>query len=324
MTSVARIASTHQKRPPGVWMVAAAALMAGCSGGGDKPASQVAAKVNDEEISVHQVNFVLQRQQGIRPEQAEAATRQVLERLVDQELAVQKAQEMKLERDPNVLMAIEASRREVLARAYADRIAQAAAQPTSQEVEAYYTKNPALFKERRVYQLQELLVEVPPERVDSVTAALRAARTGAAMVEWLRKNDVRFAGNQAVRAAEQLPLGELDGLADLKDGESLIKRTSQGLQVIVLAGSRAEPVDLARATPAIEQFLINDRKRDVVEKQRATLREAAKIEYVGRFAAADAAVPAAAAASAVPAVPVSGSASAIGADALSKGLKGLK
>ncbi|MDP0972048.1 SurA N-terminal domain-containing protein, partial [Klebsiella pneumoniae] len=74
-------------------------------------ASQTAAKVNKEEITVHQINFVLQRQQGLKPEQAEEAGRQVLERLVDQELAVQKAQELKLDRDPRVVQQVEAAKR---------------------------------------------------------------------------------------------------------------------------------------------------------------------------------------------------------------------
>ena len=79
-----------------------AVMLAGCGGESSKSdkASQTAAKVNKEEITVHQINFVLQRQQGLKPEQAEAASKQVLERLIEQELAVQKAQELKLDRDP--------------------------------------------------------------------------------------------------------------------------------------------------------------------------------------------------------------------------------
>ena len=75
-------------------MVTVAAVLAGC---GDKkkekPASQTAAKVNKEEITVHQINFVLQQQRGLAPEQAASASKQVLERLIDQELSMQKAQD---------------------------------------------------------------------------------------------------------------------------------------------------------------------------------------------------------------------------------------
>ena len=40
-----------------------------------------------------------------------------------------------------------------------------------------------------------------------------------------------------------------------------------------------------RATPAIEQFLLNDRKRKVVGDDLKALRKSAKIEYVGTYAA---------------------------------------
>lgn len=50
--------------------------LAAC-GGGDK-ASQAAARVNKSEITVHQINFVLQQQRGVAPEQADAASAQIL------------------------------------------------------------------------------------------------------------------------------------------------------------------------------------------------------------------------------------------------------
>jgi len=44
-------------------------------------------------------------------------------------------------------------------------------------------------------------------------------------------------------------------------------------------------VTLERATPAIEQFLLNDRKRRMIVDDMAALRRGAKIEYLGEFAA---------------------------------------
>jgi EpsD family peptidyl-prolyl cis-trans isomerase len=115
----------------------------------DKPASQTAAKVNKEEITVHQINFVLQQQRGLVPEQAASASKQILERLIDQELALQKAEDQKIDRDPRVVQQIEAARRDIISRAYLEKIASGAPKASPAEIKAYYDAHPALFKERR-------------------------------------------------------------------------------------------------------------------------------------------------------------------------------
>ncbi|MDH3210632.1 MAG: EpsD family peptidyl-prolyl cis-trans isomerase [Burkholderiaceae bacterium] len=277
-------------------VVAAAAAVAtlcvaGCGDIKKNQASQTAAKVNKEEITVHQINFVLQRQQGLKPEQAEAASRQVLERLIDQELAMQRAEELKLDRTPMVVQQLEAARREVIARAYVAKASEAAAKPAPEEIKKYYDENPALFKERRVYNIQEISIEAETKQIDELRTQLQAAKSINEFVEYLKANDFRFGANQAVRAAEQLPLKSLDTFAKMKDGQAILAPTPKGAQVIVLAGSKSAPVDEAAARPAIEQYLLNDRRRQLVEDDMKALRATAKIEYVGKFAEPAASAP---------------------------------
>ena len=298
-----------------------AALLAGCGDKKDKAvASQTAAKVNKEEITVHQINFVLQQQRGLRPEQAEAASKQILERLIDQQLAVQKADDQKLDRDPRVVAQMEAAKREILARAYVEKLGEAAPKPTPEEVEKYFNDKPALFKDRRVYSIQEIAIEATPEQVPTLRDKLTAAKTVNDFVEYLKASDIKFAGNQAVRAAEQLPMQSLDAFAKMKDGQAIMNQGPGGLQVIVLAGSRSQPVTLDQARPAIEQFLLNERKRKLAEEDVKAMRTAAKIEYVGKFAEG---APAAAAAAPVPAAKPASAASGLNATDISKGM-GLK
>ena len=126
-------------RTTAVVMAAVAALLAGCGDRKkDKVASQTAARVNKEEITVHQINLVLQAQRALPPEQAASAGRQVLERLIDQELTLQKASEQKIDRDPKVLAQIDAARREIISRAYLERIGAGAPHPTAEEIKQYY------------------------------------------------------------------------------------------------------------------------------------------------------------------------------------------
>ena len=301
--------------------VSTAFLLAGCGDKKkDKLASQTAVKVNKEEITVHQINFVLQQQRGLKPEQADAASKQILERLIDQELAIQKAEELKLDRDPRVMQQLEAAKREIVARAYLDKAGEAASKPTAQEIAKYYEANPALFKERRIYSLQEIAIEAKPEQVPQLRTQLANAKSINDFVEYLKANDFRFSANQAVRAAEQLPLASLGTFAAMKDGQTILSPAPTGAQVIVLAGSRAQPVTLEQATPAIEQFLLNERKREILAKDMKAMREAAKIEYVGKFAEGAAAAGSAPAAAAAPPAAASG---VLDAATISKGM-GLK
>jgi EpsD family peptidyl-prolyl cis-trans isomerase len=304
-------------------LVCAAALLAACGDKKDKGASQTAAKVNKAEITVHQINFVLQQQRNIRPEQADAASKQILERLIDQELAVQKADDLKLDRDPRVVQQMEAAKREILARAYLERVGEAAPKPTPEEIQKYYDEKPALFKERRIYSIQEIGIEAKPEQVAELREQLGAAKNITDFVEFLKSHDYKFAGNQAVRAAEQLPLQSLDALAKLKDGQAILNQGPNGVQVVVLAGSRSQPVTEEQARPAIEQFLLNDRKRKLIEEDIKKLRGEAKIEYVGKFGEAAPAAAAPAATPAPAAAPAPAASEGLNSTDISKGM-GLK
>ena len=294
------------QRVAGVCAVAAVFLMSGCGDkkkDKDKPASQTAAKVNKEEITVHQINFVLQQQRGLAPEQAASASKQVLERLVDQELSLQKAQEQKIDRDPRVVQQLEASRRDIIARAYVEKIANGAPKPTPVEIKAYYDAHPGLFKERRVYNLQELAIEAKPEQLPLLKTKLNEAKEVNDFINFLKANDFKFSANQAVRAAEQLPMDSVSKFAEMKDGQSLFNQSVTGAQVVVVAATRSQPVDEARASPAIEQFLLNERKRKLVEDDLKALRGASKVEYIGEYAkggAREVTPPAAAASEAPP------------------------
>ena len=281
-------------------VMTSAALLAGCGEKKDKAASQTAAKINKDEVTVHQINFVLQQQRGLKPEQADAASRQILERLIDQQLALQKGDDLKIDRDPRVVQQLEAARREILARAYLEKVGEAAAKPSAEDIHKYYVEKPALFSDRRVYSIQEIAIEARPDQVGELRDRLSAAKNINEFIEFLKSKEYRFSGNQAVRAAEQLPLNSLDAFSRMKDGQAMVVPAANGVQVVLLAGSRSQPVSEEQARPAIEQYLLNERKRKLVEDDLKAMRAAAKIEYVGKFAEAAASAPAGAGMGAAP------------------------
>ena len=302
-----------------VAVAASFAVLAGCGAKKDAAASQTAARVNKDEITVHQINFVLQQQRGLRPEETDAASKLILERLIDQQLLLRKADGLKLDRDPRVMQQIEAGKAEILARAVIERLGDAAAKPSPEEIKKYFDAKPALFSDRRVYSLQEINVEARPEQVPALREKLAAAKNINEFIEYLKASNMRFAGDQAVRAAEQLPQDRLEAIYKLKDGQAIMNQGPKGAQVLVLAGSRSQPVTEEQARPAIEQFLLNERKRKLVEDELKGLRTGAKIDYVGKFAEAASAAGSAPTAAA----PKAAASAALSADDISKGM-GLK
>lgn len=285
-----------------------------------KAATQVVAKVNGSEISVHQINFVLQRMPSISQTQAEAAKRQVLESLVDQELAVQQAQETKLERTPEVMQALEAARREVLSRAFLEQAASVKTKPTAEEVKKYYAEHPELFANRKIYRLDEVVFAGTPEALANVKDQLAKGRTSAEIATSLKAAGVEVGGGVSVKPAEQLPLELLPRLAAARDGQPQLVENGSRAAVVTVLAAKPEPVDETKATPVIENYLVNKQKGDQARDALKQLREKAKIEYLGEFAGGQPAAPAEKAAAAPAEKPAVTAKDA----AINKGIAGLK
>lgn len=261
------------------------ALAAGCGDAAKSPsATQVAVRVNKGEISVHQVEQALQRQPRLMQGQPETAARKALDALVEQELAAQAARAERLDQDPAVVQALQLAQREVLARAYQDRLASKAVGPTSDEIDRFYESQPALFKQRRLYVLQESAVEVQGGQADEVVSIARKATSAADLAEQLRAKSLRFESRQFTQAAEDVPLGMLGALAELSAGQSVAIRQPGAIRIFTVLHAQSAPVDRRRATEAIVIYLSAEGRRAAVAQGMKALRQNAQIEFQGSFA----------------------------------------
>lgn len=264
--------------------LAVVAMLAACDGD-RKPVTQLAAKVNADEISVHQVNNALPAHGGIPAEQLGAVRRAVLDRLIYQQLAVQQAVEGKLDRSPDVVMAIDAARRDILTRAYFGKVADGLPRPGDDEARKYYAEHPELFAQRRVYVLQEIGLAAGAVPVE----ALREAAANKSLEEvaaWLKGRNVRFASKTERRGAEQLAPTVLSSLKTLKDGQTAVVELPRGIAVVGLVGSSPAPVEEGAALPAIHQLLAAQQAREAIALDIERLRARSKIEYLNEFSGA--------------------------------------
>lgn len=296
---------------------AAVTLLAGGCGKTDaaKTATQVAARVNGYEITIHQVNQVLAAS-NVPAEQAEKAKREALERLIDQELAKQQAVEHKLDRTPRTVQAIEAARNDILARAYLEQLASGQKRPTPEDAKKYYVEHPELFAERRIYRIEELNAIGVHAGLNDLRA--RASKVGDLheLAASLKAKKKEVALHRGVRTAEQMPLAWLPTLHKMKDGDTHVFESGEGVSVVRVLEARSAPVDESTALPRIQQFLFNQQVRGAVAGEMKDLRQKSNIEYEGEFRRT-----AAAAKDKPPVFQSAGNETAAGFE---KGLKGLR
>lgn len=253
----------------------------------NKVATQVAARVNATEITVHQINHALARSRGLTPENASQAKREILDGLINQELAKRQAILKGLDRSPSVVLDIEAAKNEILARAYRDSLVDYLRKPAPYEVETFYRKNPELFAQRRIFSLDELSFVSNKDVAAEVREQVSRSRSLKDLAAWLQARGIAFAADRSVRAAEQVPLEILPKLQAMKEGETqLFVSGGTRYRVIRLAAFQAAPVDEAAAAPRIRQFLFNRNSAELIAREMNEVRKFATIEYVGEFATA--------------------------------------
>lgn len=265
-----------------VALLGAVFTLVACGDSKAPTASQVAVRVNKSEISVHQVNYALQGVPGGAANANDATTRQVVDRLVAQQLTVDRALELKLDLVPEVQQALQEARRSVLSRAYFDRLAAGMTQPDPSEVSAFYDKRPELFAQRRNFTIQEIDIEASGAQLEALKKRLGESPMPA-FAEYVRGSGLRYKSRLLNEPSENLSMDLIGRLAPMKEGQSIYVTRPGGLKVMLLVSAQPAPVTLSEATPAIKRYLLNDKIRKTVEADLEAMRAGAKLEYVGRF-----------------------------------------
>jgi len=272
-----------------VLAIMACTVVTGCGKKNEKAATQVIASVDGEEVSVSQMNAVLSKAAGISPERLPQAKQDILNGLVEQQLAINLAVSKKLDRTPEVVTAIENAKREILARAALEQMAAAQPKPTDEEAQQYFAANPPLFAQRRVYSLQEIAIRKSGHDITELRERAASVKTIEEMSAWLKEKGIEFTANGGTRSAEQIPLEVLPQLHAFKDGQIGLIEGKDAYLIMRVVASRSQPVTETQALPTIKVYLKNQRGAEAVKRGKETLKAKAKIEYFGEFAGGEAA-----------------------------------
>ncbi|MFT3905882.1 MAG: EpsD family peptidyl-prolyl cis-trans isomerase [Steroidobacteraceae bacterium] len=244
--------------------------------------TQVAARVNGTELTLSQLNLVLtdSRIDAGNP----GATRLALDKLINQELLVQQALADKLDRDPDVMLRIEQARRQVLADAYTEKHVYDARSVPEAQLRAYYDAHPALFKERRVYNITAFATDQPTLNA-AVRAELPQTHTEAALKDLLARYGVGYTVEYLQEGADALPLELESSLAAAQSGAVL--QTTHGsnskVALFLVTAATSNPASFTQASDTIATYLSTQAHEKELSSWLTSSKKGARIEYVGNI-----------------------------------------
>lgn len=254
--------------------------LAGCNETESKNKSQVAAKVNDDEITVHQLNLAI----GAMGEKAlkldkESLRTAVLNNMIMQTLMEQEAEKAKLDREPYVMQAVEAAKRKVLASAYMQQIATITPSVSEADIESYYATNTDLFANRKLFVYKQLTLESDIDNYDSVLLKVKQTESLDTLTSWLKQKSIPYKVITEARTSENIPKNLLKPLTTLDIGQVGFLNLKDGLLAIEVKDKQPQAIDLEMATPAIRQLLEKQQQQMQIEQKVNALKSAAQIEY---------------------------------------------
>lgn len=250
--------------------VLTACLICACSPPKTEP-GQVIARINGDEISVHQLNFAIEKNRTATP--SDATRDAMLERLLDRQVAMQQAIAAGLDRRAEIMMRLEEARRDILATAYAESVASSSStQISSEAIARYYSDHPALFKQRRVYRVREVTLGPDMPALEETRGRLARKEDLATVISWLQQQPGRFSDQSVLRPAEQFPVEIADRMIEVQPGQTISFVSPQGLVIYQLQSSEPAALSWEDAEPLIRTFLKKQQASEIWRNELKRLR----------------------------------------------------
>ena len=265
----------------GALILISAAGLSAC-GNKEKKSGQALVRVNGEEITILQINDELKRA-GVKAEQQEIATKQLLESLIDRQLILAEAARNKIDRTPEVVQAIERAKAQIISQAYLKSIVGKVTKPSITEINEYFQKHPEYFTQRKQYDIQQLIFATR-DFSDELKSLIDSANSLDSVVAWMDSHNVKYARGKMSRNTSDLPEPIVAKLKEMKKGQLFIVNEGERSMLNSITDIKNSPVSAKDAEPQIEQYLINKKTKEAAEAEITHLRTTAKIEYLNASA----------------------------------------
>ena len=139
---------------------------------GGKPAGQVVATVNGEEITALELKAEMGNFASKDPNVMKQAQQAALQQIIVRDVLAQKAKEEKLDKSPEYALQVKRGEETLLAQLLERKVAASVAVPSRQEAEAFVSAHPGMFADRKILVVEQVMAQptrkITPEEVKNL------------------------------------------------------------------------------------------------------------------------------------------------------------
>lgn len=198
--------------------------------------------------------------------------------LIDSQLLQEEAIRNKLDRDPLVQQAIAQAHTEILAQAHLQRRAAALAAPTRAEIESYVLSHPELYAQRKVFQIEQLVIDSK-----DFTPALKLRLDGASSIgqlaRWLDTRGIHYTRARLARNSAELTPALLARLQTMRKHQLFVVVAGPETTLDALLDVAPDPVPQTVALAQADAVLRREARALADRNEIKRLRALAKIAY---------------------------------------------
>lgn len=253
--------------------------LAGCK---REATGQVAAVVNDEEITLQDVNVEIGQNELPKNVDRKAIQQAALQRIIDRRLVAQAARDDGIDKEPEYLVRKRQVEELLLIQMYGQKAQRTMRVPDTAAIDKYMADHPARFGQRTIYAIDRIQFPMPsdPQKL----RPMAEDHSMDAVVTRLQGMGIKFERTAAQMDSAAVPPALLTRFQALPPGEPFIMPEGNLVTVGVITGARPAPLVGADGRPAALQLMRNEEISKTLEQRVKTARAAAKIEYQPGFA----------------------------------------
>lgn len=264
-------------------LLAAPLALAACGDKAAAPTGQVVATVGDEEITTTDLDSELAGATAPTPEGQKNLQRMALENIINRTILAQAAEEEGLAKGPEFAVIERKARQAALVELLQRNLGKSLPQPSAEEIDNFIMNNPALFANRKIFVVDQIVV---PQANEEILKALQPVKTMAEAQAVLARFNVQSNNTVGVIDSLTIPPQAAQQIGALPPDEVFIIPANGAIRINHVRSSQVDPISGDQAKNIAKELLTRQRGQTAMQSSLGDRIKAgrAKVKYNDAFA----------------------------------------